>query len=83
LLDLSEVKTRNIGDRLNMIVTGKVGVGSAIEIVVVSGNGINILESERLRKGGAEVRIGRSALTNVPAGVDVELEEVREPQLTR
>jgi hypothetical protein len=40
LLDVSEVKARNIRDRLNMIVAGKVGVGSAVEIVVVSGNGV-------------------------------------------
>src|SRR5208282_2092760 len=48
LLDVSEVKARNIRDRLNMVVTGKVGVGSAVEIVVVSGNSRNILESQCL-----------------------------------
>ena len=77
------MKAGNIRDRLNVIVTGKVGVGSAVEIIVVSGNGINILQSKRLRKGSAGVRIGCAAITNVPARVDVELHQVREAQLTR
>lgn len=73
LFDGSEVKGRYGRDRLDMVVAGKVGVGSAVEIAVVSGNGGNIIESDGLRKGGAEVWIGFAAVANEPAGVDVEL----------
>ena len=38
LLDHSEVKSCDVGDRLNMIVALKVGVRRAVEIAVVSRN---------------------------------------------
>src|SRR5271156_476111 len=78
LFDISEVKGRNIRDRLDMIVTRKVGVGSTIEIGVVSGNGGDIIECERLGESGAQIWIGCTAVANEPAGVDVEMHEVRE-----
>jgi hypothetical protein len=83
LLNVSKVKGRDIRDRLNMIVAGKVGIGYAIEIVVVARYSIDILECERLREGSTLVRIGGCAVANVPTGVDGELHEVRETQLAR
>src|SRR5580704_1272791 len=81
LLNLSEMKGRYIRDRLDVIVARKVGVGSAVEIAIGSGNGGNPIERDRLSKGGAEVRIGCTAVTNKPAGVDIEMHEVCEAQL--
>ena len=78
LFDHSEVKSRYIRDRLDMIVSGEVRIGSSVEIVVVPRNGGNIVESQRLRESAAEVWIGRTAVANVPTGVDVELHEVGE-----
>ena len=68
----------HIRDRLNVWVTGNVetGVGGT-EIGIRSGNGGNPFESDRLRKGCAEVRIRRAAVANVPTGVDGELHDVR------
>ena len=78
LLNVSKVEARCIRDRLNMVVTGKIGVGSPVEIGIGSGNGRDILKSDRLRKGGAEVWIGCTAVADEPAGVDVEMHQVRE-----
>ena len=78
LLDVPEVKARDVRDRLNMLVTGKVGVGSAVEIVIVSGNGRDIIKSDRLREARAEVWIGCTAVADIPASVDVEMHQVGE-----
>src|ERR1700679_2099556 len=79
LLNHSEVKGRHIRDRLSMEVGKKVVAdGCAVEIGIVSGNGGDPTESDRLRKGGAEVRIGCAAVANEPTGVDVEIHEIGE-----
>ena len=82
MLDISEVKGRYIRDRLNMVVPKEVGVGRAVEVCIVFGNGGNSIESDGLGKVGAEVRIGCAAVTNLPAGVDVQMHQVCEAQLT-
>src|ERR1700733_5014909 len=74
LFDHAEVKGRYICDGLKM-------VGRAVEIGIVSGNGGNSVESDRLGKAGTEVRIGCATVANEPAGVDVEMHEVGEAQL--
>ena len=81
LLDVSEVKGRHIGDGLDVIVALEVAVGFAFVIGIGSGNCGNTSERNRLRKGRAEIRIGCAAIANVPTGVDVQIHEVREPQL--
>src|ERR1700723_4681449 len=68
LFDVSEVESRYVRDRLDVVVTGKVGVGSALEILVVSGDGGNIIELESLRESGAKVWIGRTEVAHEPAG---------------
>lgn len=69
LLDISEMKSRYIGDRLNVIVAGKVGIGFAVVIGISSGNGGYSVESDRLRKDGAEVRIGCAACASLAASI--------------
>ena len=79
LLNHSEVKSRHIRDRLSMEVAEKVVAdGRAVEVGIVSGNGCDSIESDRLRKGGAEVRIGCAAITNEPTRVDIEIHEIGE-----
>src|SRR5271170_5142410 len=78
LFNVSEVKARYVRDRLNMVVTGEVGVGSAIEIVVVSGNGGHMIEFKSLREGGAKIGVGGAAIAHVPTGVHIEMHKVRE-----
>ena len=78
LFDHSEMKGRHVGDRLNMIVAGRVGVGSAVEIVVVARDGCHVVEFNCLRKGGAEVRIGGAAIPHIPASVYVQVHQIRE-----
>ena len=80
LLNVSKVKGRYIGDCLNVVVAEKVGVGCAVEVGIVSRNGGDSAESDRLGKAGAEVWIGCAAVANVPAGVDVQMHEVRKAQ---
>jgi hypothetical protein len=58
LLNVSKVKSRCIGDGLKM-------VGRAVEIGIVSGNGGNSIESDRLGKGRTEVRIGCACLRSI------------------
>ena len=82
MLNVAEVKSRYIRDRLNMVVTKKVGVCRAVEVGVVSGNGGNSIESDRLGKAGTEVRIGCATVANEPAGVDVQMHQVCEAQLS-
>src|ERR1700722_19743753 len=76
LLDVPKVEGGDVRDRLNVLVTGKVGIWSAVEIVVVSRNSRDVLEGERLRKARAEVWIGSAAVANVPASVYVEMHDV-------
>src|SRR5580698_4952973 len=84
LLDVSKMKTCDIRDRLNMCVSGNLEIGvEDAEVSVGSRNRGNVLEIERLRKSGAEVRIGRAAVANVPTGVHIQMHEVREPLDTR
>src|SRR3984885_9455601 len=79
LLNHSEVKSRHIRDRLSMEVAKKVVAdGRAVEIGVGSRNGSNPIERDRLRKGGAEVRIGCAAVANEPTRVDIEIHEIGE-----
>src|ERR1700728_1862502 len=82
LLNLSEVKGGYVRDRLNMIVAFKVLVQLSFEIGIGSGNGGTSIESERLRKSGAQVGIGSAAVANVPTGVHVEFHEVGKTQRT-
>ncbi len=56
LLDISEVKGRDIGDRLDMHVTwhtAGVWERRAIKIRIGSRNGVNPIQGERLRESGA------------------------------
>src|ERR1700679_3396409 len=62
---------------------GKVGVGRTHEIVIVSGNRGYIVQRDCLRKGSAQIRVGRAPIANEPTGVDIEVHEVREPRLAR
>src|ERR1700733_50236 len=71
LFDVSEVKSPYVSDRLDVVVTLKVGIRSAIEILVVAGNGGDVVEFERLRKRGAKIGIGGTAVPHQPAGVHV------------
>src|SRR3984885_8757803 len=57
--------------------------GRAVEIVVVSGNRGDVFKSNRLREGGAKIRIGGAAVANVPTGIDSEIHEVGEAFDTR
>src|ERR1700722_10284473 len=80
LLNHSKVKSCHIRDRLSMEVAKKiVADGRAVEVGVGSGNSGNPIESDRLRKGGAEVRIGCAAVANEPTRVDIEIHEIGEP----
>ena len=79
LLNHSEVKSRHIRDRLSMEVAEKpIADGRAVEVGVGSGNSGNPIESDRLRKGSAEVRIGCAAVANEPTRVDIEIHEIGE-----
>ena len=79
LLDVSKVKSGRVRDRLDMIVAGKIGIGSIVEIIIVSGNRGNVIQCQRLWKGSAKIRVGRTAVAYVPAGVYVEVHQVGEP----
>jgi hypothetical protein len=57
LLNCPEVKGRHIRDRLDMIVAGEIGVGLALETAIVSGNGGNPGEGDRLSEVGVEIRL--------------------------
>jgi hypothetical protein len=70
LLNVSEVKGSYIRDHLNMI--------GIVEISVGDRNGGTVRDFDRLRKRGAKVWIGCTAVANEPAGVDVEVHEVRQ-----
>src|SRR6202041_3852549 len=78
LLDVAEVKAGYLRGSLPVVVSLEVGVGGPVEIVVVPGNGRNIVESDGLRKRRAEVWIGGAAVANEPAGVDVEMHQIGE-----
>src|ERR1700677_1178380 len=83
-LDHSKVKGGCIGNRLDMVVAAgyrKVAVGRTVEIVIVSGNRGNPTQRDCLRKGRAQIRVGRAAIANEPAGIDIEVHEISEPQL--
>src|SRR5580698_998362 len=82
LFDVSEMKCGHICDRLDVHVAGNTGrilERSAIEISIRPGNGVHPVERERLRKGSAKVRVRGAAITNVPTGIYIELQEVGEP----
>ncbi len=72
LLNVSKVKGGHIRDRLKMIAIGIVQLSSR------PWNGGDVLQSDRLREGGAEIRVRCTAVTNVPAGVDGKIHEVGE-----
>src|ERR1700691_3781578 len=61
LLDLSEVEGGYACDRLKVVVATKDGAQFAVVIRIGSANGRNSSESNRVRKIGAEVRIGGAA----------------------
>jgi len=82
LFDRAEMKRRDIGDRLNVIVAFKIRIGCADVIGIGSGNRGNSVESDRLRKGSAEIGICLAAVANEPTGVDVQIHQVRDAQLT-
>src|SRR5271169_534440 len=71
LFDISEVERSSVGDDL------KVG-GTPIQICIADGDRAAVGDGDRLRKCGAKVRVCRAAVTNVPAGVDVEMHQVGE-----
>jgi hypothetical protein len=70
LLNVSEVKGRYIRYHLNVI--------RILEISIGDGNSGTVIDIDSLRKRGAKVRIGCTAVANEPAGVDVEVHKVRE-----
>ncbi|MDT7814807.1 MAG: hypothetical protein QOJ42_4723 [Acidobacteriaceae bacterium] len=75
LLDHSKVKGGYIGNRLDMVVAGKVAVGRTVEIGIGSGNRGDPIQRDCLGKGGAQIRVGRAAIANEPAGIDIEVHE--------
>src|SRR6202041_3386789 len=79
LFDVSEMESRYVRDRLDVVVTQKVGVGSAVEILVRSRDGGNVIEFERLGESGAKVWIGCTPVAHEPASVHVEVHQVGEP----
>src|ERR1700733_15608493 len=72
------MESRYVRDRLDVVVTQKVGVGSAVEILVRSRDGCNVIEFERLGESGAKVWIGCTPVAHEPARVDVEVHQVGE-----
>jgi hypothetical protein len=70
LFNVSEVKGCYIRDHLNVI--------GILEISIGDGNGGPVIDIDSLRKRGAKVWIGCTAVANEPAGVYVEVHKVRE-----
>jgi hypothetical protein len=58
-------------------------MGAPLKSALVLGIAVNPTESDRLRKGGAEIRIGNAALANEPTGVNIEIHEIGEAFDTR
>src|SRR5579862_6995150 len=64
------MERRSIGDDLDVVGIPEIGIGDGDGGAVVDGNG--------LRKRGAKIGVCRAAITDEPAGVDVEVHEVGE-----
>src|SRR5580693_4069120 len=71
LLNHSEVKSRRVGNCLDVIFGG--------EIIVVSWNGWHVHQVDGLRESGAKVGILGAAITSKPAGIHGEVHDVGEP----
>src|SRR3984957_18061589 len=78
LFDVSEVEGRYVRDCLDMVITREVWIRSAVEIIVVPGNGSNFIESQGLRERSSEVRVCRASIADEPTGVYVQLHQIGE-----
>ena len=75
LFDLSKMKSRNVRDGLDVACILKIAIGYW--------NGRDIVECNGLRISRAKVGIGRAAIPDKPARIDIELREVGKPRVAR
>src|SRR6266481_5405484 len=75
LLDAGEMKTSNVGDKLDHESVGRIRRQGQIRI----GNAGYVYQIQDLRKGRSEIGIERAAITKIEAGIDGEVHQVRQP----